>query len=290
MITIYSHGNITYGNSILSLPSTSCDLVTTTDSLPIGCVTAYAGHNTPPTGWLFCDGSEKNKTDASYSALFNIIGYTYGGSGNTFNLPKMISDASYGIFPAGSATIENTGFNVNGTLKITNIHGNTNQKIGANQIPLHTHNIPSHTHDIPSHTHNIPSHTHDIPSHTHSIPSHTHSIPTNQDVTSIDLYNPLGFSKNTRMGGGGNGRRIIPYDSSYNTNSTYWEIYNFPTSLDNASLTLDNASLTLDNTSLTLGNTSVTSGNTSVTSNNNTSSENDYLPNYTAFLWIIKYN
>jgi microcystin-dependent protein len=40
-----------------------------------------------PMGWMFCSGQSLNVSQ--YSALFSLLGYTYGGSGNTFNLPDL---------------------------------------------------------------------------------------------------------------------------------------------------------------------------------------------------------
>jgi len=40
-----------------------------------------------PYQWMKCDGSSLNT--AQYSPLFSLIGYKYGGSGNTFNLPNL---------------------------------------------------------------------------------------------------------------------------------------------------------------------------------------------------------
>lgn len=37
-------------------------------------------------GWLKCDGRSLDKT--AYNLLFQVIGYTFGGSGSTFNLPN----------------------------------------------------------------------------------------------------------------------------------------------------------------------------------------------------------
>lgn len=51
-----------------------------------GMITAYGG-SVAPTGWLKCDGS--GYTTSTYSSLYSLIGYTYGGSGSTFNVPKM---------------------------------------------------------------------------------------------------------------------------------------------------------------------------------------------------------
>jgi microcystin-dependent protein len=43
----------------------------------------------PPvdSGWLACDGSTLDTT--TYSLLFAVIGYTYGGSGANFDLPTI---------------------------------------------------------------------------------------------------------------------------------------------------------------------------------------------------------
>lgn len=41
--------------------------------------------DTDHLGWLKCDGRGLDKT--AYNLLFGVIGYTFGGSGSTFNLP-----------------------------------------------------------------------------------------------------------------------------------------------------------------------------------------------------------
>ena len=54
----------------------------------VGCVMWYA-KNTPPVGWLECNGSAVSRT--TYANLFAVIGTTYGnGDGSTtFNLPDL---------------------------------------------------------------------------------------------------------------------------------------------------------------------------------------------------------
>lgn len=56
------------------------------DGTPTGVIVPYGGSSSP-SGWLLCDGSAVSRT--TYSALFAIIGETYGaGDGSTtFNLP-----------------------------------------------------------------------------------------------------------------------------------------------------------------------------------------------------------
>ena len=61
-------------------PATSSALV------PTGAV-FYFGSPAAPTGYLECNGSLLSTT--TYSALFGILGYTFGGSGVTFALPDL---------------------------------------------------------------------------------------------------------------------------------------------------------------------------------------------------------
>lgn len=64
--------------------------------IPAGLVTTYAG-SSAPSGWLLCNGNAVNRV--TYSALFNVIGETYGvGDGSTtFNLPDMTSRFTQGV-------------------------------------------------------------------------------------------------------------------------------------------------------------------------------------------------
>jgi microcystin-dependent protein len=51
-----------------------------------GFLQPYAGSTAPP-GWLLCYGQSISKT--TYAKLFAVIGYTYGGSGDNFNVPDL---------------------------------------------------------------------------------------------------------------------------------------------------------------------------------------------------------
>jgi len=51
-----------------------------------GAITAYAGQ-TIPSGWLECNGQALST--ATYANLFASIGYIYGGSGATFEVPDL---------------------------------------------------------------------------------------------------------------------------------------------------------------------------------------------------------
>jgi Phage Tail Collar Domain len=62
--------------------------------VPTGAV-FYLAASTAPTGYLVCDGSSLSTT--AYPKLFGVIGYTYGGSGNNFNLPDLRGEFVRGI-------------------------------------------------------------------------------------------------------------------------------------------------------------------------------------------------
>lgn len=72
------------------------------DEAPIGTKIDYAG-NEVPEGYLKADGSLVKKAD--YPELFDIIGYTYGGSGDEFKLPDSGDSSSGGSVVSGVAGI-----------------------------------------------------------------------------------------------------------------------------------------------------------------------------------------
>ena len=59
---------------------------------PIGIEPTTRGFS--PAGWLLCDGTTYNT--AEYPNLFQVIGYTYGGSGVTFKVPNFIGKTFWG--------------------------------------------------------------------------------------------------------------------------------------------------------------------------------------------------
>ena len=81
-------------------------------TLHIGCITPYLGtKDNVPRGYLLADGASYKTTD--YPELFDIIGYTYGGSDGTFNVPNLCdgrflegSDTSGEYVEAGLPNIE----------------------------------------------------------------------------------------------------------------------------------------------------------------------------------------
>lgn len=95
--------------------------------VPVGSIVSYAA-DTPPAGWLVCNGAAVNRED--YTELFAVINTKYGsGDGSkTFNLPNFIDKTFWG--GSSSGTVIAAGLpNIKGTL--TNFRGGTNAKTGA---------------------------------------------------------------------------------------------------------------------------------------------------------------
>jgi microcystin-dependent protein len=85
------------------------------------------GFNFPPVGWATCNGALQSI--AENSTLFNLIGTTYGGDGqSTFGLPDL-----QGRIPI------HQGSNGVSTYVIGQLGGVENVTITLNQFPTHTH-------------------------------------------------------------------------------------------------------------------------------------------------------
>lgn len=89
----------------------------------VGTVTAFGGASAP-SGWVLCDGTSYDTT--TYSDLFDVIGYAFGGSGANFNVPDLRQRFPFGKATSGTgATFAGTGGAID-----------------------HTHTGPSHTHPV----------------------------------------------------------------------------------------------------------------------------------------------
>ncbi len=86
------------------------------------------GFNFPPRGWAFCDG--QLLAIAQNTALFSLLGTTYGGDGRTtFGLPDM-----RGRFPTHVGTGPGLSPRVSGQRSGTETH-----TLSQNQLPAHSH-------------------------------------------------------------------------------------------------------------------------------------------------------
>lgn len=93
--------------------------------VPVGCIFPYFS-TTAPRGYLYCDGSGYDVT--LYADLSNAIGYTFGGSGSTFNVPDLRGRTIFGVNGTSFAAIADVS--------------------GAETYTLDISNVPVHTHDV----------------------------------------------------------------------------------------------------------------------------------------------
>jgi len=117
--------------------------------MPTATVLPYAGSTLPgnPDDWLFCAG--QSVLVADYGGLHGIIGYTYGGSGLSFNLPDLRGRVIAGL--------DNMGGTAAGRLTSqTNLGGST----GTQSVTLSAaqSGLPDHTHSL-NHTTSITNDT-----------------------------------------------------------------------------------------------------------------------------------
>lgn len=100
----------------------------------IGQVIMVARTTLPSANWLFCDGTSYGTSQ--YAELFSIIGYTYGGSGGTFNVPNFLAKTPVGADANSTlATTYNDGI----TSGLTISSGNRNQSVA--QLASHNHAV-----------------------------------------------------------------------------------------------------------------------------------------------------
>ncbi len=88
----------------------------------VGEIRMFAG-NFAPAGWMFCEGQLLPISE--YETLFNLIGTTYGGDGqSTFALPNLQS--RFPLHVGSGFTLAQTG-------------GSETVTLTTNQIPAHSH-------------------------------------------------------------------------------------------------------------------------------------------------------
>ena len=89
------------------------------------------GGNFAPRGWAFCDGSVL--PIVQNTALFSLIGTTYGGNGQTqFALPDLRGRAAMGAWAGGAGVPAKP----------------LGQQTGAEQVALTADQLPEHSHQL----------------------------------------------------------------------------------------------------------------------------------------------
>jgi len=103
----------------------------------IGEIRAFAG-NFAPANWALCQG--QTMSIAQFTALFSILGTTYGGDGQTnFQLPNIQSRIVIGAGQGSGLPFYNPG----------DIVGEENHTLTTNEMPAHNHTVTSQTDNTP---------------------------------------------------------------------------------------------------------------------------------------------
>ena len=91
-----------------------------------------------PSGFLLCDGQAVSQ--ATYAALFAIIGTTYGNpGGGNFNVPDLRDRTICGVSAGNSKNLAQ-GIGANTVTPTGNVGGNAaSTTLATTQIPSHTH-------------------------------------------------------------------------------------------------------------------------------------------------------
>ena len=123
--------------------ASKADFLASVRPTPIGSISMFAG-TTAPAGWAICNGGTFDKND--YSDLWNIIGYTWGGSGSIFNVPDFRGRLAAGLGATSGYTDTNRIFSSASGAAINNLGA-----VGGNdEVTIANNNLPDHTHDLRS--------------------------------------------------------------------------------------------------------------------------------------------
>lgn len=117
--------------------------------VPTGSIMPYAG-TSAPSNWLFCYGQGLSTT--TYASLFSAIGYTYGGSGSSFNVPDLRGRVVAGQDDMGGSSANRlTGASggVNGDV-LGASGGDEGHQLTEAELAAHTHGAGSYQTTIPT--------------------------------------------------------------------------------------------------------------------------------------------
>jgi len=110
---------------------------------PSGTILAFGGpKNKIPAGWVVCDGKLFDRTNRTYTNLFNAIGVSWGGDGgNRFAVPDLRGQFLRGV--TEGSTSDPDAANRDKSRPDLNSSGNGGNAVGSKQKD----EIKSHTHD-----------------------------------------------------------------------------------------------------------------------------------------------
>jgi len=118
-------------------------------AIPTGTLLDFAG-TSAPTNFLLCDGG--SYSTAAYAALFAAIGYAWGGSGGSFNVPDLRRRTTIGSGGTALAGPVNT-VGATGGLESVLASGLPQHTHGVNILSQNENNLHAHIATDSGHTH-----------------------------------------------------------------------------------------------------------------------------------------
>lgn len=159
-------------------------------------------------GWLKCDGRMLDKT--AFNLLFQVIGYTFGGSGQTFKLPDPQGRVMGSV---GTVTDDD---NRSRFFAPGQMVGELDHKLTVPEMPSHNHDIATPS---PGANTTAVGNTSTIGNHTHGVtdPGHTHgyTAPANANISGAGLVTFSASNTGATTGTSTTGISINP-DGSHN--------------------------------------------------------------------------
>lgn len=158
---------LNYVDGVTSAIQTQLDAL-----IPKGMISPFGG-SSAPSGWLLCNGAAVSRT--TYSALFAVIGTTYGSgdTSTTFNVPDLLGRTPIGAGAGTGLTTRTLGDKL----------GSESTVLTSSHIPEHNHTIDhGHSNDIGvstggSHSHTLTMHYSGTASHDHAISGISNPLP-----------------------------------------------------------------------------------------------------------------
>lgn len=151
--------------------------------------------NVDHLGWLLCDGRAMDKT--ADNLLFQVIGYSFGGSGNVFNLPNPAGRVMGTIGTVTDAAARSRTY-VSGDSV-----GELDHLLTIAEMPAHNHNkatpSPGANTTADGTTSVQADHTHGItdPGHTHSYVNQPNTVNPAVSLTTTDVADNVNVNQTT---------------------------------------------------------------------------------------------
>ena len=121
-VLTWSNNLVLTVGDVITVKYESLTPVTLEEDTVIGEIKAFGGA-AAPAGWLLCDGASYATT--TYPSLFAVIGYAYGGSGASFNVPDLRGRALLGAGTGPGLTARS--------------RGDSGGQEAITDVPAHTH-------------------------------------------------------------------------------------------------------------------------------------------------------